>query len=102
MLLRVFSNTVMQSAKLRKDIKFVPNQLLAVDKNSQSIMRDSIKPSIEARFQGNHASCKANYLNKNIFKLNITKNRRFGLMDSSKHRSWIKTKICKIQNSESS
>ena len=33
----------MQSAKLRKDIKFedikfVPNQLLAVDKNSQSII----------------------------------------------------------------
>ena len=28
----------MQSAKLRKDIKFVPNQLIAVDKNSLSII----------------------------------------------------------------
>ena len=37
----------MQTAKLKKDIKFedikfVPNQLLAVDKNSQSIMGDLI------------------------------------------------------------
>ena len=37
----------MQTAKLRKDIKFedikfVPNQLLAVDKISQSIMGDLI------------------------------------------------------------
>ena len=71
----------MQSAKLRKDIKFedikfVLNQLLAVDKNSQSIMGDSFYPSIGARFQRNHANYKANYFNSKCFKLDVTKRNR--------------------------
>ena len=32
------------------------------------------------------------------FQLDITKKNRFGLMDSSKQRSWIKTKICQLRN----
>ena len=60
----------MQLTKLRMKlgVKFAPTQKLAMDKKPVNYGSFNLA-SIGARFQRNHAGCKANHLDKNCSKL---------------------------------